>query len=115
MSVPLGLGPMNSKVRVEAGTMHVKMGWAFNADIPLSSITSMTSITRAEAKTARIYVLGVHVWGDRWLVNASLKGLVALKIEPPAQAKAWRKSVTVNELWVSVTDPDVLIAACTAN
>jgi hypothetical protein len=52
--------------------------------------------------------------GGRWLVNGSGKGLVALTIEPPAQAKVWRKSVTVRSLWVSVTDPDALIAACTA-
>ncbi|WAC89699.1 hypothetical protein [Mycobacterium sp. Aquia_213] len=113
--MPLGVGPMNSKARVEAGTLHVKMGWAFNADIPLTSITSMKAITRAEAKSARIYALGVHVWGDRWLVNASLDGLVALTIEPAVQATAWRKSVPLKELWVSVADPDVLIAACTAN
>jgi hypothetical protein len=106
---------MNSKARVEAGTLHVKMGWAFNADIPLTSITSMKSVTTAEAKTGRIYALGVHVWGDRWLVNASLKGLVVITIEPPVPAKAWRKSVTLQELWVSVADPDALIAACTAN
>jgi hypothetical protein len=57
---------------------------------------------------------GVHYMGGRWLVNGSSKGLVALTIEPPAQAKVWRKTVTVRELWVSVTDPGVLVAACTA-
>ena len=29
LSVPLGLGPNRSEVRVEDGTLHVKMGWAF--------------------------------------------------------------------------------------
>ncbi|MEE6139575.1 hypothetical protein SKC41_25010 [Mycobacterium sp. 050128] len=113
--MPLGVGPMNSNARVEAGMLHVKMGWAFKADIPLTSITSVKAITRAEAKTERIYALGVHVWGDRWLVNASLDGLVVLTIEPPAQAKAWGKTRSLSELWVSVTDPDALIAACKAN
>jgi hypothetical protein len=47
LAVPLGLGPKHSEVRVEAGTLHVKMGWAFDADIPLVSITS------AEATDAR--------------------------------------------------------------
>jgi hypothetical protein len=108
LSVPLGLGPKDSELRVEAGTLHVKMGWAFNVDIPLTSITSI------EPKTVRVYTAGVHIFRGRWLVNGSLKGLVALTIQPPAQAKVWRKSVMVRELWLSVTDPDELIAVCTA-
>src|SRR6478735_1496801 len=40
LSVPLGLGPKNSDLRVEAGNLHVKMGWAFTATIPLASIRS---------------------------------------------------------------------------
>jgi hypothetical protein len=108
LSVPLGLGPKNSELRVEAGNLHVKMGWAFIADIPLTSIKS------AEATNARVYAAGVHYSFGRWLVNGSVKGLVKLTIEPAAQAKVWRKSVTVSELWVSVTDPDALTAACTA-
>jgi hypothetical protein len=106
--VPLGLGPKNSELRVEAENLHVKMGWAFTADIP------MTSIKSAEATNARVYTAGVHYSFGRWLVNGSGKGLVALTIDPPAQAKVWLKSVTVSSLWVSVTDPDALIAACTA-
>ena len=106
LSVPLGLGPERSQVRVEDGELHVKMGWAFDAHIPL------TSITGAEATDARVFSRGVHYSGGRWLVNGSAKGLVALTIEPPAQAKMWITSVPVRSLWVSVTDPDVLIAAC---
>jgi hypothetical protein len=107
LSVPLGLGPSHSEVRVEAGTLHVKMGWAFDADIPLASIT------QAEAANERVFTWGVHYSGGRWLVNGSGKGLVALTIEPSVQAKVWIKSVTLRSLWVSVTDPDALIAACT--
>jgi hypothetical protein len=108
LSVPLGLGPSNSAVRVEGGALRVKMGWAFYADIPLTSITS------AEATDERVFAAGVHYSSGRWLVNGSGKGLVALTIEPPAQAKVWWKSVTVGSLWVSVTDPDGLVAACTS-
>lgn len=46
LAVPLGLGPKNSELWVGAGSLHVKMGWAFAADIPL------TSITKAEATNA---------------------------------------------------------------
>jgi hypothetical protein len=107
LSVPLGLGPKNSDLRMENGDLHVKMGWGFVADIPL------TSITKAEASNTRVYAAGVHFLGSRWLVNGSLKGLAALTIEPPAEAKVWRKSVKVGTLVLSVTDPDAFIAACT--
>lgn len=52
LAVPLGLGPKNSELWVGAGSLHVKMGWAFAADIPL------TSITKAEATNARVYAAG---------------------------------------------------------
>jgi hypothetical protein len=107
LMVPVGLGPKSSELRVEGGTLHVRMGWAFNADIPLSSITN------AEETNARVFAAGVHYAGGRWLVKGSTKGLFALKIEPPVQAKVWVKSVTLRELWVSVPDPDALIALCT--
>jgi hypothetical protein len=108
LSVPVGLGPGNSDLRVENGNLHAKMGWGFVADIPLPSIR------KAEPSNARVYAAGVHVMGSRWLVNGSRKGLVALTIDPPAEAKVWRKSVKVSTLVLSVTDPDVFIAACIA-
>ena len=107
LSVAVGLGPKRSELRVEAGTLHVKMGWAFDAHIPLASITS------AERAHDRVLTMGVHYSRGRWLVNGSGKGLVALTIEPPVDAKAVTRSVSLRELWVSVTDPDALIAACT--
>lgn len=106
LSVPLGLGPDRSEVRVDDQTLHVKMGWAFEAHIPL------VSISRAETTDARPVSRGVHHWRGRWVVNGSGKGLVALTIEPPARAKCCGISVTVRSLWVGVTDPDALIAAC---
>jgi hypothetical protein len=106
LSVPFGLGPERSEVRVEGGSLHVKMGWAFEAHIPLASIT------RAQATDARVLGWGVHYRAGRWLVNGSGKGLVALTIEPPVRAKFCLRPVSVRSLWVSVTDPDALIAAC---
>jgi hypothetical protein len=108
LSVPFGLGPGNSDLRVEAGSLHVKMGWAFAADIPLMSITS------AKPTNTRAYTAGVHYGFGRWLVNGSVKGLVKLRIDPAAPARVWTMSVPVSELWVGVTDPDALVAACTA-
>jgi hypothetical protein len=108
LSVPLGLGPKSSELRVDAGNLYIKMGWAFSASIPLASIKS------AEPADTRVYAAGVHYGSGRWLVNGSTKGLVKLAIEPAVEAKVLKRSVTVSELWVSVTDPDALVAACTA-
>lgn len=108
LAVAVGLGPARSEARVAAGTLHVKMGWAFDAHIPLASIT------RAEPARDRVFTLGVHYARGRWLVNGSGKGLVTLTIEPPVDAKAVGRSVSLRALCVSVTDPDALIAACTA-
>jgi hypothetical protein len=106
LAVAVGLGPERSEVRVEAGELHVKMGWAFDARIPLATITA------AEARDERVFAWGVHYSRGRWLVNGSRKGLVALTIRPPAPAKVGFTTVSLRSLWVSVTDPDALIAAC---
>lgn len=107
LSTPLGLGPGTSEVSVEDGTLRVKMGWAFDARIPVASIV------RAEASDERTFTAGVHYSNGRWLVNGSGKGLVALTIEPPVQAKVPLRTVALRSLVLSVTDPDALIAACT--
>lgn len=108
LAVPLGLGPGHSELWVEAGNLHVKMGWAFTTDIPL------TSIKKAEASNARVFEAGVHFRGSRWLVNGSRKGLVELTIDPPAPVKFWLKSMMVSSLMLSVTEPDALVSACTS-
>jgi hypothetical protein len=108
LAVAVGLGPERSEIRLAGDSLHVKMGWAFDAHIPLASIST------AEAKDERVFTWGVHYSRGRWLVNGSGKGLVALTIEPPVEAKVIVKTVRLRELWVSVTDPDALIAACTS-
>ncbi|CDO88890.1 hypothetical protein AWC29_22265 [Mycobacterium triplex] len=107
LSTPLGLGPKTSEVRVVDGTLHVKMGWAFDAHIPIASIAG------AEASYERTFTAGVHYSNGRWLVNGSGKGLVALTMEPPVTAKVPLRSVVLRSLVLSVTDPGALIAACT--
>jgi hypothetical protein len=107
LSTPLGLGPKTSEVRIEDGILHVKMGWAFDARIPVASIV------RAEASDERTFTAGVHYSNGRWLVNGSGKGLVKLTIEPPVPAKVPLRTVELRSLVLSVTDPDALIAACT--
>ena len=65
LSVPIGLGPKNSEVRVADGALHVKMGWAFDAHIPLASIT------KAEAPTELAFTWGGHYSRGRWLVKTT--------------------------------------------
>ena len=54
--------------------------------------------------------LGVHGWRGRWLVNGAAGPLVALEIEPPVRARVIGIPVRLRELFVSVDDPDAVIA-----
>jgi hypothetical protein len=106
LSVPFGLGPQHSDVHVENDTLHVSMGWGFEADIPLSSITD------AKLNHDRVTSWGVHGWRGRWAVNGSSKGMVEVTIDPPVRARVTAGvPVKLRTLWVSVTDPDALIQA----
>ena len=109
LSAPLGLGPGQSDVRTEDGNLRVEMGWGFRATIPLSSIKN------AEPKHDGVYSRGVHGWRGRWLVNGSSNGMVELTIDPPVRAYVAGLPITLRTLWVSVTDPDALIAAVAAS
>lgn len=102
---PLGLGPKHSDIRIENGTLHVSMGWGFSASIPL------TAIKNAEPYRGRFFSAGVHGSRGRWLVNGSRRDLVELTIDPPVRAKAVGRPITLHTLWLSVTDPEALIAA----
>jgi hypothetical protein len=105
-SVPFGLGPRHSDVSIANDTLHVSMGWGFAAEIPLSTITA------AKPRDDRVYSWGVHGFRGRWLVNGSSKGIVELTIDPPVKARVIGVPVPLKTLWVSVTDPDALVAAC---
>jgi len=103
LSVPLGLGPRHSEVRVEGNVLHVRMGWAFSSDIPLGSI-------RSAAPSARpVTGWGVHGFRGDWLVNGSSNGIVELTIDPPARARVLGVPIPLKRLWISVTDPEALI------
>lgn len=105
-SVPFGLGPKQSEVRVADGSLRVRFGWGFRAEIPL------TSIEDAKPNTDRVYAWGAHGFRGRWLVNGSSKGIVRLTLDPPARAYVMGVPITLRTLDVSVTDPQALIAEC---
>lgn len=106
---PLGMGPKQSDIRVEGGNLHVSMGWGFKATIPLSSVKD------AQPAHQRFFSAGVHGRRGRWLVNGSTRGIVELTIDPPVRAHTAGIPITLRTLWVSVTDPDALIAAVAAS
>lgn len=106
-SVPFGLGPKRSEIRIADDTLHVKFGWGFRTAVPLSSIV------KVEANHDRVYSWGVHGWRGRWLVNGSSKGIVELTIDPPTKAHFMGAPVALSTLWVSVAEPEALIEACT--
>jgi hypothetical protein len=106
ISVPFGLGPKQSEVRVADRSLYVRFGWGFRAEIPL------TSIKAAKPNTDKVYAWGAHGFRGRWLVNGSSKGIVQLTIDPPARAYVIGVPITVRTLDISVTDPQALIAEC---
>ena len=106
LSVPLGLGPKRSEMRIEDGTLHGRFGWGFRTEIPL------TSIKDAKPSNERVYASGAHGWRGRWLVNGSSEDIVELTIAPPVRAYVMGAPIKLQTLYVSVTDPQALIAAC---
>jgi hypothetical protein len=105
-SVPLGLGPNRSALRVDGDTLHVRFGWGFRSEIPL------TSIKDAKRNHDKVYAWGAHGWRGRWLVNGSSNDIVELTIDPPARAYVMGAPIKLRTLYVSVTDPEALIAKC---
>lgn len=100
-----GLGPKASAIDVEAAVIEVRMGWAFHAVIPRSSIVGVGQ------PSGRRISRGVHGCGKRYLVNGSGAGLVTIVVDPPERARVVGLPVTVRELTVSVDDPDGFAAA----
>ena len=104
----LGVGPAFSRVDVDGDTLHVRMGWAFSATVPLASVKD------ARPHRGVVGGIGVHGWRGWWLVNGSAKDIVTMDIEPPARGRVLGVPVKLRKLEVSVESPDELIAALRA-
>ena len=101
----VGAGPAFSRVEIDDDRLRVRMGWTFNADIPLSSIAG------AKRFTGLAGGIGVHGWRGTWLVNGAIRGIVEIAIDPPARGRVLGVPVRVKVLQVSVESPEELIAA----
>ncbi len=100
-----GAGPAFSRVDVDGDHLHVRMGVAFRASVPLSSVRSVKRFSGLAGG------IGVHGWRGTWLVNGSIRGIVAIEIDPPARARVLGVPVKLRVLQVSVKSPDELVAA----
>ena len=86
-------------------TLHVVMGWAFRAAIPVGQITAVRQ------RGGLVGGIGVHGWRGRWLVNGATTGLLVITIDPPVRAWATGFPVQLRELTLSLEDPDALSVA----
>lgn len=106
--VVLGLTSGNSYVDVSATDLVVRLGWAFRATVPRSSVQSIAP------DHDRVWGWGAHGWNGRWLVNGSSSGIVRIELEPAGRARVAGFPVSLRELRVSVDDPGGLECALTA-
>jgi hypothetical protein len=102
-----GTGPGRSGVEVEADRIDVRMGWAFRARIPRSSVREVEQIDRIPP----LYGAGVHGWGGRWAVNGSQRGAVKITVDPPADARVLFVPVKLRELLLSLEKPEAFVVA----
>jgi hypothetical protein len=100
--------PEQCRVEVDDGELRVRMGWAFRLDAPRARVRSVA------LDTDRAWGWGAHGWRRRWLVNGSSHGLVRVELCPPVRAHTAGVPVFVEQLRVSVEDPDGLVAALQA-
>lgn len=101
----LGSGRRFSRVTVSDDEVEVRLGIAFRATIPRSSIVSTSR------RTGVVMGWGAHGWNGRWLVNGSSHGIVLLGIDPVQRARVLGFPVKLHELAVSLVDPDGLAEA----
>lgn len=101
----LGMGANVTVIELSDFNLRVRMGWAFRADIPI------TSIRKIRRENRGWWGVGVHGWGGDWLVNGSPRGVVGVTIDPPAPSRVIGFPVKLRKLYISVENPDEFIAA----
>ena len=102
--VACGLTRKRSYLLVGPDVVRVRMGWAFEADVPRSSIRAARRVGNQALS------IGVHGWRGRWLVNGAAGPLVALAVDPATRGRVLGFAIRLRELVVSVDEPDLVIA-----
>src|SRR5438874_1383802 len=101
----LGLGPSKAWIDINAITVEVHMGWAFQAKFPRGAVTGATDSDR------QFFSLGVHGRNGRWLVNGTMAGLVQIDLDPEQRARVLGRDVPLNTLDISVERPAEVLRA----
>lgn len=97
------LRPADSYVEVDDETVVARMGWAFSARFPRSSIARVSLLPHT------VISRGVHGFGGRWLVNGSGDRVVVIDLAPTARARVVGVPTSLRQLLVSVEEPERLI------
>jgi hypothetical protein len=99
---------------VADGTLHVKFGRNFRMDIPVKDIKSARLLGERRRRSIA-WAIGVHQFGDGWLINGSRDGVVELTFDHPVKPKKVPMSPLlggpVRSLYLSLTEPSEFIAA----
>lgn len=90
-----------SYIRIDGDTVKVRMGWAFRAKFPRSSV-------QAVSDHRPVVSIGAHGWNGRWLVNGAHRPIATITLSPPTYGRLIGFPVALRELLVSVDDRDVL-------
>ncbi len=97
--------PTSAYVEVDEETVLVRMGWAFHAQFPRAAIASTGRLESSPMGW------GVHGFAGRWLVNGSRRGIVLFELAPRQRARVLGLPVALQQLMISLDDPDGLGAA----
>ena len=100
----LGWAPASAGVTVDDPMVHVRLGWAFSASFPRSSVAEL------RPGRAGLYGLGVHGGRGTWVVNGRL-AILWLDLDPPATARVLGVRAKVRRLGISLEDPDAFAEA----
>lgn len=92
-------------VEVTEERVRVRMSWAFRATFDRSRVESVSRAPRVRVTA------GAHGWRGRWLVNGASGPIVKIVLSGTARGRVIGFPIRIRELWVSVADPDGLIAA----
>jgi hypothetical protein len=96
-------------VGVDEDRILVRMGWAFQVDVPRSAVLA----AGRDHGGVGLLGYGAHGVAGRWLVNTTGTGLVRLDLEAAADLRARVLGVPVRltTLRLSMADPDAFLSA----
>jgi hypothetical protein len=106
LSRALFLPPEDAYVEVAGDQVTARMGWAFRATFPRSTVAGASPLGTRVRLTR-----GVHGLRGRWLVNGAGDGVLTIDLAPEQRARVMGFPVSLRQLLVSVEDPAALARA----